>query len=29
MAASFVEQQPHDALPKTNHDELARQHFVR
>ena len=29
MPASFVEQQLHQALPKTDHDELARQHFVR
>lgn len=29
MTAPFVEQQHHDALPTTNHDELARQHFVR
>ncbi|MBL6700014.1 MAG: class I SAM-dependent methyltransferase [Luminiphilus sp.] len=29
MSGSYVEQNHHDALPKTSHDECARQHFVR
>jgi ubiquinone/menaquinone biosynthesis C-methylase UbiE len=29
MAIAYKEQQAHAALPKTSHDELARQHFVR
>ncbi|MDB2615535.1 class I SAM-dependent methyltransferase [Luminiphilus sp.] len=29
MSNAYKEQQVHDALPATSHDELARQHFVR
>ena len=29
MSNAYKEQQRHDALPSTSHDELARQHFVR
>ena len=29
MSNAYKEQQFHDALPATSHDELARQHFVR
>ena len=29
MSAPYAEQNTHNALPKTNHDELSRQHFVR
>ena len=29
MPTAYQEQAVHDALPQTNHDELARQHFVR
>lgn len=29
MSNDYKEQQRHDALPSTSHDELARQHFVR
>ena len=29
MSNDYKEQQVHDALPATSHDELARQHFVR
>lgn len=29
MAIAYKEQEAHAALPKTSHDELARQHFVR
>ena len=29
MPNAYKEQQLHDALPTTSHDELARQHFVR
>lgn len=29
MSIAYKEQHQHDALPATNHDELARQHFVR
>ena len=29
MVMSQIEQNAHDVLPKTNHDELARQQFVR
>ena len=29
MSNAYKEQQLHDALPSTSHDELARQHFVR
>jgi hypothetical protein len=29
MSIAYKEQQVHEALPATSHDELARQHFVR